>query len=93
MVSEIQEVVEKYMKLHQRETKVPRSSYGRELYRDDGDPNKLYFAYLFRDEALAISFLQDAKHIRSKVLCDTCGLYMLSLNIYFPSKHNLINKY
>jgi len=43
--------------------------------RDDGGPNRLFFAYLFGD-ALPISFLQDAKLIRSQVLCDSCGRFM-----------------
>jgi len=33
---------------------VPRLSYGRRMLRDDGDPNRLFLAYLFCDESNAI---------------------------------------
>jgi hypothetical protein len=75
-ISQMQEVVVKYMDRVQRKTGVPRFSFGRGLLRDDGGPNKLFFSYLFGDDALSISFLQDAKLIRSQVLCDTCGRFM-----------------
>jgi hypothetical protein len=61
MVSEMKEVVEKYIQRVQQKTNVPRYSYGRGLLRDDGGPNRLIFTYLFGDDALTISFLQDAK--------------------------------
>ena len=70
MCSEIQQVVEKYLELVQAKSYVPPFSYGRGLLRDDGGPNRLFFTYLFGDDALAISFLQDVKLIRSKVLCE-----------------------
>ena len=72
-----QEVVVKYMELLQQKSYVPRFSYGSGLLRDDGGPNRLFFTYLFRDDALAISFLHDAKLIRNQVLCDTCGRYVV----------------
>ena len=76
MVSQLQQVVIQYIERLQLKSYVPRFSYGRGLTRDDGGPNTLFFAYLFRDDALAITFLQDAKLIRSQVLCDTCGRFM-----------------
>jgi hypothetical protein len=69
MVSQTQEVVVKYMEPVQQKRYVPRFSYGRGLLRDDGVPNRLFFTYLLGDDALAISFLQDAKQTRSQVLC------------------------
>jgi hypothetical protein len=73
MASQIQEVFVKYMERVLQKLDTPRFSYWRGLHRDDGGPNRLFFAYLFNDYALAIGFLQDAKLIRSQVLCDTCG--------------------
>jgi hypothetical protein len=70
MVSQMQEVVVIYMERVQQKTYVPRFSYGHGLLRDDGGPNRLFFTYLLGDDALAINFLQDAKLIRSQVLCD-----------------------
>jgi hypothetical protein len=70
MVSQMQEVVVKYMERVQQKSYVPRFSYGRGLLRDDGGPNRLFFTYLFGVDALAISFLQDTKLIRSQVLCE-----------------------
>jgi hypothetical protein len=70
MASKLQEVVVKYMERVQQKTNVPRFSYGRGLLRDDGGPNRLFFTYLFGNDALAITFLRDAKLIRSQVLCD-----------------------
>ena len=75
MVSQMQEVVGKYIECLQLKSNVSRFSYGRGLMRGDG-PNRLFFTYLFGDDALAISFLQDTKLIRSQVLCDTCGRFM-----------------
>ena len=72
----MQEVVVQYMQRIQQKSDVPRFSYGRRLLWDDGGPNRLFFTYLFGDDALAISFLQDANLIRSQVLCDTCGRFM-----------------
>ena len=65
---EMQEVVFQYMQRIQQKSGVPRFSYRCRLLRDDGGPNRLFFAYLFGDDALAIGFLQDAKLIRSQVL-------------------------
>jgi hypothetical protein len=61
MVSQMQAVVVKCMERVQQKTYVPRFSYGRGLLRDDSGPNRLFFTYLLGDDALAISFLQDAK--------------------------------
>jgi hypothetical protein len=60
----------KYVERVQEKTNVPRCSYGRGLLRDDGGPKRLFFTYLLGEDALAISFLQDAKLIRSQVLCE-----------------------
>jgi hypothetical protein len=73
----MQEVVVKYMQRVLQKSNVPRFSYGRGLLRGDGGPNILFFTYLFGDDALVISFLQDAKLIRNQILCDTCGRYVV----------------
>jgi hypothetical protein len=70
MVSEMQDVVVKYMERVQQKTNVPRFSYGRGMLRDDGGPKRLFSTYLFGGDAVAISILQDAKLIRSQVLSD-----------------------
>ena len=59
MWSEMHQVVSKYVQLLQAKSYVPPFSYGRGLLRDDGGPNRLFFMYLFGDEALAITFLQE----------------------------------
>ena len=51
---------------------VPRFSYGRQMLRQDGAPNRLFFTYLFSDQAIAIDFLKDVGLLRSKVLCNIC---------------------
>jgi len=38
---------------------VPRLSYGRQMLRSDGDPNRLFLIYLFTDHSMAIEFLKD----------------------------------
>jgi hypothetical protein len=58
MVSQMQEVVVKYMERVQQKTYVPRFSYGRGLLRDDSCANRLFFTYLLGDDALANTFLQ-----------------------------------
>jgi hypothetical protein len=68
MASQIQEVVVKYVERVQQKSNVPRFSYGRGLLRDDGVPNRLFFTYLFGYDALAITFLKDAKLIRSRAV-------------------------
>jgi hypothetical protein len=65
MLSKIQQVVAKYVERVHEKPYVPPFSYGRGLLRDDGGPNRLFFTYLFVDDALAVSFLQDVKLIRS----------------------------
>jgi len=71
-VSHILEVVREYVERLQGLPFVPRFSYGRGLFRDDGGPNRLFFTYLFCERALAIQFLKDVNLIRSKVLRETC---------------------
>jgi len=73
MVSHILEVVRECVQRVQELPFVPRFSYERGLLRDDGGPNRLFFTYIFCDEALTIKFLKDVKLIQSKVLCETCS--------------------
>jgi hypothetical protein len=68
MVSEVLKVVGEYVQQLQGMSFVPPFSFERGLYRDDGGTNKLFFTYLFCDNALAIRFLQNVKLIRSQVL-------------------------
>ena len=76
MVTQLQQVIAKYVKRVEEIPFVPLFSYGRGLLRDDGGPNRFFFTFLFCDQALAIAFLQEVKLIRSEVLCDTCGRFM-----------------
>jgi len=50
---------------------VPRFSYERGLVCDDGAPNRLFFNYLFSDQAMAIQFMKEIGLLRSKVQCNT----------------------
>ena len=76
VVSQLQQVVAKYVQRVKEISFVPVFSYGRGLLRDDGGPNRFFFTFLFCDQALAIALLQEVKLIRSEVLCDTCGRFM-----------------
>jgi len=59
MWSEMQQVVSTYIQFLQAKSYVPPFSCGHGLLRDDGGPNRLFFTYLFGDDALAIAFLQE----------------------------------
>jgi hypothetical protein len=56
MVSVMQDFIVKYMERVLQRPDTPRFSYGRGLLRGDG-PNRLFFAYLFQDNALATCVL------------------------------------
>jgi hypothetical protein len=76
MVSELLQVVGRYVHELQGMSFVTPFSFWRGLYRDDGGPNRLFFTYRFCDKARAFRFLTDATLIRSQVLCDHCGRFM-----------------
>jgi len=52
---------------------VPTCSYGRRMLREDGDPNRLFLAYLFCDDSNAIQYLKDRGLLRSTMKCNSCG--------------------
>jgi len=48
-------------------------SYGRRMLRKNGDPNRLFLAYLFCDASNAIQYLKDIGLFRSTMKCNSCG--------------------
>ena len=52
---------------------MPSSSYGRGMLRKDGGTNKIFLAYQFRDQAIAIQFLKDVGLLWVNVQCNSCG--------------------
>jgi len=77
MVENICKVVAEYEKRVQGMPFLPKSSYGPPMLREDGGPNKIFLAFLFCDQTMAIKFLQDVGLLRSKVQCNTCGCDMV----------------
>jgi transposase-like protein len=73
MVEKIKEVVKEYEQRLRGMPCVPKLSYGRPMLREDGGPNRMFFSYLFTEQALAIQFLKDVGLLRSKVQCNNCG--------------------
>jgi hypothetical protein len=43
------------------------------MLRDDGDPNRLFFTYLFINLPMTIGFLKEVGLIRRTMTCDKCG--------------------
>ena len=79
MVSQLQQVAIQYIERLQLKSYVPRFSYGRGLTGDDGGPNRLFFVYLFGDDALAICFLQDAPSPRTTSSCTKVRPHSITL--------------
>ena len=52
---------------------MPSSSYGRGMLRKDGGTNKIFLAYQFRDQAIAIQFLKDVGLLWGNVQCNSSG--------------------
>jgi hypothetical protein len=67
MVEKLREVVSEYEKRLQEMPFPPRSSYGRRMLREDGDPNRDFVTYLFCDHGFAMQFLKDVGLLQSKV--------------------------
>jgi hypothetical protein len=73
MAAHILQVVTEYEERLQRLPYVPKFSYERGLVCDDCAPNRLFFNYLFRDQAMANQFMKEIGLLRSKMQCNTCG--------------------
>jgi len=73
MVEHIIQVTSEYEERLRRCEYVPRFSCGGRMLKNDGDPNRFFLMYLFREQSLAIQFLKDIGLLRSKVQCNTCG--------------------
>jgi hypothetical protein len=58
MAARILEIVRQYEQRLRGMQHVPRFSYGRGLFAEDGGPNRFLLTYLFTDQAMAIRFLQ-----------------------------------
>jgi hypothetical protein len=76
IVEQIVAVVKKYEERLRGLPFVPRFWYGSQMLRQDRAPNRLFFTYLFSDQAIAIYFLKDVGLPRSRVLCNICDRRM-----------------
>jgi hypothetical protein len=56
-----------------RMQKVPRFSYGYQMVRADGGPNRLFFSNLFNYQAMAIEFLKEISLLWRTMQCESCG--------------------
>jgi len=65
-------VVTQYEERVRRMQKAPRFSYGRQMVRADGGPNRLFFCNQFNDHAMAIEFPNDISLLRRTVQCHSC---------------------
>jgi len=73
IVPKLCEVVSEYEKRLQEMPFVPRSSYGRQMLREDGGQNSNFLTYLFCDNGFGMQFLKDMGLLRSKAQCNNCG--------------------
>jgi hypothetical protein len=71
MVAHISQLFMEYEERLRRMQHVPGFSYGRQLLRDDGGPNRFFLTYLFSDQAMPIELLKNVGLLQSKMPCKT----------------------
>jgi len=69
MVQRLCELVAEYEQRLREMSFVPKSSYGRRVLREYGEPNRMFITFLYSDHAVAIQFLKDVGLLRSNVQC------------------------
>jgi hypothetical protein len=75
MVQRLQGIVAHHERLRDMRL-VPKLSYGRQLLRKDGAPNRMFLTCLFINHELAIHFLKELGLIPREVQCSKCQRYM-----------------
>jgi hypothetical protein len=73
MANLLREIVSQYEERIRAIPNVPRLSYGRRMLREDGDPIRFFFTYLFFDAPMAFAFLKEVALIRRTMSCANCG--------------------
>ena len=77
MVENVMHITSEYEERLRRCQYVPRLSFGRQMLRNDGAPNRFFLLYLFCNESMAIQYVKDI------------GLIILTLDLVLFFFNNL----